>query len=277
MLSATVSFAASNSRQQAVAEILELPPDLSDEDLERGLEQLISECLCPDDFNVERISLIVARFDALREEATTPKEDLATLTDLQDLLLPLCIHPHVKSEVLGKLQNGRSAIIDEAVALVIGAELVAAPAEGRTARFRLNDQGEIAGKGLLSVVDAAVGNPDPEYQIGEILKDLADQVSVNLDLDCGGKDIRVQIIELTDQLKLALRVRQTRKSHYCVVQPPENTELRTRLIELLERVRQELPELVFFELSRKSKAKAGEEVVMQILKDRFRNEGQSNV
>jgi hypothetical protein len=36
----------------------------------------------------------------------------------------------------------------------------------------------------------------------------------------------------------------------------------------------ELPEIVFFQLHRRAPTKAGEEVVMQILKDRFKGEEQ---
>ena len=175
------------------------------------------------------------------------------------------------------MERNDAVIISEAVALAVGAEMVSAPADGRSPEYSLNDQGKIAGKGLLTFVNAAIGDPNPDELVCGILRDLAEQLSVGLDEEFEDEpDVQKRIAAWANQLKLAAKVHRTRKRrrHYCVVNPPRSSALRTRLDELLTRVRREVPDVIFFELHRKAKTKEAEEIVMQILKDRFRDGGQ---
>lgn len=266
----------SSDRRTKVAETVGFAPDDDREHLCAFLDELIRRYTAAGRFDVESISLMMAEFDALRSDAAADAPDQAILTQLQDLLLPLCIHPEIKADVARQMEQHGVAIIDEAVALEIGAELAAAPADVRQAGFRLDDSGKIAGDGLLRFVDAAVGNPNPDQLVCDILLDLADQLSVGLDEDIDDEqdtDKRVDV--LTARLKLqakAFRIRKRRR-FYCVIRPPANDALQSRLVKLLARVRGAIPEIVFFELHRKSPTKPAEEIVMQILKDRFSNEG----
>jgi hypothetical protein len=267
----------SEDRKAKVADSVGFAPSADRDPLCKYLDGFIRRYSDDDTFDMESIALLVAEFDALRTDAAGHSEDLAVLTELQDLLLPLCIHPGIKAEVARQMEQHGSAIIDEAVALVIGAELAAAPADVRQARFRLDDDGMIAGEGLLRFVDAAIGDPKPEQLVSEILHDLADQLGVSLDEEIEDQpDVRKRIDAWTDGLKLQVRAHRKRKKRrfYCVVKPPKNATLRKTLVDLLARVRLDLPEIVFFQLHRRSRTKAAEEVVMQILKDRFTKEGQ---
>ncbi len=267
----------SENRRAGVAKVVGFASDLDKEALLAFLDQFIRRYSAADTFDVESISLIVAEFDALRTDAASQLEDLVVLTELQDLLMPLCIHPKIKVEVARQMEQHGGAIINEAVALVIGAELSAAPADGRQARFRLDDEGQIAGEGLLRFVDAAIGDPKPEELVCQILHDLAEQLGVSLDNEIEDEpDVRKRITAWSDELKLSVKALRKRKNlrFYCVLKPPTNAAMKDKLIELLARVRLEVPEIVFFELNRRSPTKAAEEVVMQILKDRLNIEGQ---
>jgi hypothetical protein len=89
---------------------------------------------------------------------------------------------------------GLEVHIDSDVALAIGAELAAAPADARQARFHLDDEGKIAGEGLLRFVDAAIGDPKPDELVSEILHDLAGQLSASLDEEIEDEpDVRKRI------------------------------------------------------------------------------------
>lgn len=119
-------------RRIQVAEIVGFAPDVDRETLGAHLDQFIKRYLVADTFDVQAISMIVAQFDALRTEARPHADDAAALTELRDLLLPLCLHPGIKAEVARKMEQHGGAIIREAVALAVGAELVAAQADCRS-------------------------------------------------------------------------------------------------------------------------------------------------
>ena len=144
-------------------------------------------CSDPASFDVRATCLPVAQLDAYRSDASGHAGDLRALTDLQDWLFPLCIHPAVKSTVASGMDDRQGAIITESVALDVGAELAAAPADGRPARFRLSDDGKVIGDGLLRMVDTPIGDPDPHVVVEQILKDLADQLCIILDEDDTGE------------------------------------------------------------------------------------------
>ena len=259
-----------------VSEIMGFPANSGGESLADSLDEFIRRYSEADTFDIKSISLIVAKCDALRTESGTHPDDAASLGELQNLLFPLTVHPEIKVQVASQMGKRDGAFISESVAQAVSAELVAAPADGRSAEFRLDDNGRISGKGLLRFVDAAIGDPDPDNVVGEILQDLADQLSVGLDEDIEDEpDLRKRIIAWADELRLAIDVHQARTKlrFYCVVQCPGTTAARDKLAETLGRVRQEVPELVFFELRKMSSTKRAGEVVMQILKDRFRGEG----
>ncbi|MFT5324873.1 MAG: hypothetical protein ACI8P0_002739 [Planctomycetaceae bacterium] len=257
--------------------IMGFPEDSDGDALANSLDEFVRRFSEVSTFDIKSISLIIAKFDALRTEPGTHRDDRTSLSELQNLLFPLTVHPDIKLQVASQMSKRDGAFISEPVAQSIGAELVAAPADGRSAEFRLDDNGQISGKGLLRFVDAAVGDPDPGNLVGKILQDLAGQLSVGLDEDIEDEpDVRKRIIAWADELRLALDVHQERTNlrYYCVIRCPGTTAARSRFIELLERVRQEVPELVFFELHKSSSTKRAGEVVMQILKDRFHSEGQ---
>lgn len=268
----------SADRRAAVASVVGFAVDLDREPLYEFLDQFMRRYAFVESFDVEAISMIVAEFDALREDAVGQTQDLVVLTELQDLLLPLCIHPKIKAEVARQMEQHGGAIINEAVALAIGAELSAAPADRRQARFRLDDAGQIAGAGLLRFIDAAIGDPHPDELVCQILHDLASQLSVSLDEEIEDEpDVRKRIAGWSKELQLQVKAYRKRKKQrfYCVLKPPTNAVMKNRLIELLAQVRTEVPEIAFFELHRRSPTKAAEEIVMQILKDRLKHEAQA--
>ncbi len=266
----------SERRRSQVAKLLGFAADSERATLYTAIDAFIRKHCSAEGFDVESISLIVAEFDAMRTDAERNTEDLSVLTELQDLLLPLCIHPGVKAVVAARMSGHGGAIIEEAVALEIGAELAAASADGRKAGFSRNDEGRIVGEGLLRFVDCAVGNPNPDAFVCEIFRDLAEQLSVALDDEIDDEpDVRKRIMAWTDRLRVQVKAFRTRKRRrfYCVVNLPKNAGYRKTLGDLLARVRHEIPEIVFFELHRRATTKVAEEVVLQILKDRFKNEG----
>jgi hypothetical protein len=228
----------------------------------------------PDSFDVRSTCLAVARLDAFRSDASGHPDDLRALADLQDWLFPLCIHPAVKSTAASGMDNRQGAIIQESVALAVGAELAAAQADGRRSGFRLDDRGRVVGNGLLRLVDTPTGDPDPRVVVEEILKDLADQLCVTLsEDDCSQQDVEKRILQLAQQMQLqmSLNAIAKRRRYYCVIQPQKHAAETELLRKMLSAIRRQIPELVFFELYR-GQSKAAEEVILKIVKDRLESE-----
>lgn len=267
----------SERRRKEVAQIFQFRLEGDRDHLESHFQNFVDRVSTAESFDVETTCLAVAKLDAFRMDAAGHADDLRALTDLQDWLFPLCIHPAIKATVASGMDNNQGAIISESVALAVGAELCAAPADGRRAGFRLDDSGRVVGQGLLRLVDTPVGDPNPNVVVAEILMDLADQLSVSLDdgLD-SDKDVVKRIKDWTEQLQFQARMDAVRKTRrfYCVVEPRKTPAEAEALSKLLCEIRAKLPELVFFELHR-GQTKAAEEVILKIVKDRLESKRQS--
>jgi hypothetical protein len=151
-------------RRKEVAGLFQLPTVGNRNEIELHFHKLVDRSMDPDSFDVRSTCLAVARLDAFRSDASGHPDDLRALTDLQDWLFPLCIHPAVKSTAASGMDNRQGAIIQESVALAVGAELAAAQADGRRSGFRLDDKGRVVGNGLLRLVDTPT-----EIRIRELL------------------------------------------------------------------------------------------------------------
>lgn len=260
-------------RRKEVAQLFQFRLDGDREYLESHFQRFVDKYSDQGSFSVEATCLAVAKIDAFRRDAANHADDLRALTDLQDWLFPLCIHPTIKAIVASGMDNRQGAIISESVALAVGAELCAASADGRRAGFRLDDHGSVVGEGLLRLVDTPVGDPDPIAVVSEILADLADQLSVGLDDGFDGeKDVAKRIRAQTEQLKLQVKMNAVgeKRRFYCVVEPRKIRAEAEALSKLLCEIRTQLPELVFFELHR-GQTKAAEEVILKIVKDRLKS------
>ena len=264
-------------RRKEVAQLFQFRLDGDRAHLESHFQSFVDRSSAAESFDVEATCLAVAKLDAFRMDAAGHADDLRALTDLQDWLFPLCIHPAIKATVASGMDNRQGAIIQESVALAVGAELCAAPADGRRAGFRLDDRGRVVGQGLLRLVDTPIGDPNPSAVVAEILADLADQLSVSLDDGLASeKDVTKQIKVWTEQLKFQARMDTVRKKRrfYCVLEPRKTPAEAEALSKLLCEIRVQLPELVFFELHR-GQTKAAEEVILKIVKDRLESENKS--
>ena len=263
-------------RRKDVAGLFQFRGDGDRDHLESHFQRYVDRCSAAESFDVEATCLAVARLDAFRTDATGHADDFRALTDLQDWLFPLCIHPAIKATVASGMNSRQGAIIEESVALAVGAELAAAPADGRRAGFRLDDRGRVVGDGLLRLVDTPIGDPDPNAVVLEILADLADQLMVNLDDgNASEKDAAKRIKAWTGQMKLqaSMNVVARRRRFYCVVEAGKSKNETESLRKLLSEIRVQIPEIVFFELHR-GQTKAAEEVILKIVKDRLENERQ---
>ena len=261
-------------RQRAVAEVFQLPAEFKRDELEFHFGKLVDRSMDPATFDVGSTCLAVARLDALRSDASAHPEDFRALTDLQDWLFALCIHPAVKSTVASGMDDRQGAIIQESVALAVGAELAAAQADGRRSGFRLDDDGRVVGHGLLRLVDTPIGDQDPRIVVQEILKDLADQLCITLsEADFTQQDLDKRILELAQQMQFQapLNAIAKKRRYYCVIQQQKHAAETASLRKVLSTIRRQIPELVFFELYR-GQSKAAEEVILKIVKDRLESE-----
>lgn len=264
-------------RRKEVANLFQLKVDDNRDQLELHFRKLVDRCTDPASFDVRSTCLAVAQLDAYRTDASGHADDFQALTDLQDWLFPLCIHPAVKATVASGMDDRHGAIISESVALEVGAELAAAPADGRRVGFRISDDGQIIGDGLLRMVDTPTGDPDPNVVVEEILKDLADQLCIILDDDDTNEpDAAKRIHHLVErmQLQAALNAIAKRRRYYCIIDPSKNSAGIESLRKLLSDVRRKIPEIVFFELHN-GQTKSAEEVILKIVKDRLESERQS--
>jgi len=263
-------------RRKEVADLFHFRGDDDRDDLESHFRKFVDRCSAAESFDVEATCLAVAQLDAFRTDAAGHVEDFRALTDLQDWLFPLCIHPAIKATVASGMDERQGAIIKESVALAVGAELAAAPTDGRRARFRLDDKGRVVGEGLLRIVDTPIGDPDPKAVVAEILADLADQLLVSLDDDLASeKDVIKRIKGWTGQMRLQAQMDTVakRRRFYCVIEPRKLPAEAESLRNLLSEIRKQIPELVFFELHR-GQTKAAEEVILKIVNDRLQSEKQ---
>ena len=261
-------------RQREVANLFQLAAVGSRDEIESHIGKLVDRSMDPASFDVRSTCLAVAKLDAFRSDASGHSDDFRALTDLQDWLFPLCIHPAVKSTVSSGMDDRQGAIIQESVALAVGAELAAAQADGRRSGFRLDDNGSVVGHGLLRLVDTPIGDPDPRIVVEEILKDLADQLCITLsEEDTSQQEVGKRILQLAQQMQLqtSLNAIARRRRYYCVIQPHKRVAEAESLRKLLCDIRRQIPELVFFELYR-GQSKAAEEVILKIVKDRLESE-----
>lgn len=261
-------------RQSEVAGLFQLPAVGGRDELELHFGKLVDRSMDAASFDVRSTCLAVARLDAFRSDASGHPDDFRALTDLQDWLFPLCIHPGVKATVASGMDDRQGAIIQESVALAVGAELAAAQADGRRNGFRLDDYGRVVGNGLLRLVDTPIGDQDPRVVVEEILKDLADQLCITLsEADCSQRDVDKRILQLAEQMQFqtSLNAIAKRRRYYCVIPPQKHAAESESLRKVLSIIRRQIPEIVFFELYR-GQSKAAEEVILKIVKDRLESE-----
>ncbi len=224
----------------------------------------------------------IVKLERIEKQSGISMDEIDHLRTIHNIVFLLGFPRERLTYLATQLQSGGALIIEDSVATHVLAELSAAFAAQVAPKFNWSDDLGVRGEGLLHYVKPPLDNPDVERRVANLLKDLAAQLSVNLEPEETGKDAGDTIEYWAGQLNRAMtmyskrRIVGTNKSKsaslcrfYCVIDSPRTEITREKLKKLLKVVNDNVDNLALFVLDAKAPTKQTEEILMQILKDRF--------
>ena len=262
---------------------LEIGSGLPDGDLAEAILELLREVVPDDPADVAWFDRVIVELERIEKELEFSSENAIRVRTVLDLIFQLGFPRSVLVELGRGLRPGTALASEHKVkserkvATHVLAELASAYAAQVEPQFVptdlvLSDGRALKAKGFGQLKYIAPPLGDPEAIVAELLADLALQLEVTLPPDCG-------VEEMASVCSRQFRVYSSRKSEdearrdacrfYWVVAPPENLSARERLEDTLETIGKLLPELGIFVVETFAETKDTEEVILQILKDRF--------
>ena len=217
---------------------------------------------------------MVAALDVLHRECRErgQRADANLVAQILDLILWLGFPPEMLDEVARLLEDRSAALVHSCVTYSAGAEVTAAWYDGEKPDFGGPRADGFSGTPMLHYARPPLGDPTVEAKVIEILKDLSRQVGVVLNSALDAEpDKQKAIAGWAEELRRVFAYHRTTEGrlHYCVFEEVARDAERERLEILLGAVRQRVPDLAFFELAPRAPGKPTEEIVIQMLKNRF--------
>lgn len=262
-----------------VAAILNLPEGAAPDQRAAGFRRILEVEDSDDGFFCDAMPDL----SGVAEHPETSSADTRAIERIQMLLTRRIFPKPVLKELADQFRKDGTGVV-AAIATHVGAEFAVKGALGIKPEFvstNVDGTNGVAGHGLLHFVPAPLGNPSPQEDIAQILKDLANQIDVELDLEPGSTVAKSKDLEywagringkvrrdarkwwrknrpLADDTELSTPV------YYCVVRRPTESK-RERFHELLRKVRQKAPALLFFELNPRAPTRDEEDTAIEFI------------
>lgn len=273
--------------QKQVAEAIGLESAVERRKLEKIVRASFDRSIPEDSDDTEWFDQTLIDLEAIEVEPGVSTDDIKRLRSLQDIMFQLGFPRQRLSGLAKKLRSGGALVTEGSVATHVLAELSTAFASRTAPKFISSDSLGVVGQGMLHYVGPPLGDPNIQGLVEHLLRDLAGQLSVNLDPEEPTKGSESTLEDWAAQLNRAMKFYSKRHRSrnelrskrpdtccrfYCVIAPPEKETDRQRLIDILEVVNGKIRDLAFFILERRASSKGSEEIVLQILKARFSEE-----
>ncbi|MGP0063360.1 MAG: hypothetical protein ACLQGP_07115 [Isosphaeraceae bacterium] len=200
------------------------------------------------------------------------------ISDCVDLILPLYFSRKALGKAWRQLQVQKVVILEGTVATETGAEVVISLYDGRGPCFLPNERAIPRGEGSIPFELPAIGDPSLDTQVLAILEDLAKGSGVDrIDHARAGsprKNVAARVEQLSQDLRGWLDPLKslTGRTPYCALAMPETPTDRDNLMNVLKKVRELVPPLVFIELFPESETREEEVFFIRCLNTRLKSQ-----
>ena len=270
--------------QKRVADAIGFKPTTDRRKLEAAVRKRFAKSVPQDENDTAWFDRTLVNLDAIEAVPGVSPEDIERVRAAQNIVFQLGFPSECLVRLANQLRPGGALVIQNSVATQVLAELSTAFVNQAPPNFIRSDHLGVQGEGLLHYVPPPLDDSRVDVLVLNLLKDLAAQLSVSLNPEKPGMDVRETMRYWADQLNRAMTMysnlwrskfgKGIKKPgcscrFYCVIEPPPTDSQRQRLVQLLEIVNKNVHDLAFFILQRTATSKETEEIVLQILKDRF--------